>query len=211
MSHLILHPDEITHQERYKLVIGSVLPRPIAWVSSMDAAGRLNLAPFSYFTAVCPSPMTLVFCPGVHPDGRKKDTWSNIEAIPEFVVNVTNEDTAHKMNLCATLLPAGQSEFDWAGVTPAPSETIRVPRVAEAPVSFECVLEHIHVVSDRTGGGAAVFGRVTCIHVRDDLYSNGRVLTELLQPIGRLAGDAYTRTADVFHMKRVEPPADYSG
>jgi flavin reductase (DIM6/NTAB) family NADH-FMN oxidoreductase RutF len=200
---VVFNPDDITHQERYKLVIGSVLPRPIAWVSTMDAAGRLNLAPFSYFTAVCPSPMTLLFCPGVHPDGRQKDTWANIEAMPEFVINVTNEDTAAQMNLCATLLPAGRSEFEWAGVTPAPSETIRVPRVAEAPIAFECVLDRIVVISDRPGGGAAIFGRVTCVHVRDDLLDNGRILTQALRPIGRLAGDAYTRATDVFHMKRV--------
>jgi flavin reductase (DIM6/NTAB) family NADH-FMN oxidoreductase RutF len=200
---LIIHPDDLNNQGRYKLVIGSVLPRPIAWVSSMDAAGRLNLAPFSYFTAVCPTPMTLVFCPGVHADGRKKDTWANIETVPEFVINVTNEETAEQMNLCATLLPAGRSEFDWAGVTPAPSETIRVPRVAEAPIAFECVLDRIVTISDQPGGGAAVFGRVTCVHVRDELLDDGRILTDVLRPIGRLAGDAYTRVTDVFHMKRV--------
>ena len=200
---MIIHPDDLDNRGRYKLLIGSVLPRPIAWVSTMDAAGRLNLAPFSYFNAVCPTPFTLVFCPGVHPDGRKKDTWSNIEAVPEFVINLTNEDTAEAMNLCATLLPAGRSEFDWAGVTPAPSETIRVPRVAEAPISFECKLHQIVVVSDQPGGGAAVFGRVTCIHVRDDLLDDGRIDTAALRPIGRLAGDAYTRVTDVFHMARV--------
>ncbi len=169
----------------------------------MDGAGRLNLAPFSYFAAVCPTPLTLVFCPGVHADGRKKDTWANIEAVPEFVVNITNEETAEAMNLCATLLPTGQSEYDWAGVTPAPSETIRVPRVAEAPIAFECTLERIVVISDQPGGGAAIFGRVRCAHVRDDLLDDGRILTEVLHPIGRLAGDAYTRVTDVFHMARV--------
>lgn len=200
---MIIDPDTLDNRGRYKLVIGSVLPRPIAWVSTMDGAGRLNLAPFSYFTAVCPTPMTLVFCPGVHADGRTKDTWRNIEAVPEFVVNITNEATAAQMNRCATLLPTGQSEFEWAGVTPAPSQTIRVPRVAEAPISFECVLDRIVVISDRPGGGAAVFGRVVCVHVRDDLYDDGRIDTEALRPIGRLAGDAYTPLGDVFHMARV--------
>jgi len=155
---LILHVDQITHHDRYRLVIGAIVPRPIAWVSTMDAAGRLNLAPFSYFNAVCPSPMTLVFCPGVHGDGRKKDSWRNIEAVPEFVINITDEDTAELMNQTST---------------PAPSRTIRVPRVAEAPISFECVLERIVVISDQPGGGAAIFGRVTCVHVRDDVYDNG--------------------------------------
>jgi flavin reductase (DIM6/NTAB) family NADH-FMN oxidoreductase RutF len=202
---LIVHPDELSNRDRYKLLIGSILPRPIAWVSTMDRMGRLNLAPFSYFTAVCPSPMTLLFCPGVHPDGRKKDTWANIEQVPEFVVNITNEDTAEKMNLTATLLPSEQSEFEWAGVTPTASETISVPRVVEAPIAFECVLDQIVVISDQPGGGATVIGRVQCVHLRDDLYQDGRIKTAVLKPIGRLAGDEYTRTGEVFHMKRVPP------
>lgn len=200
---MIIDPDSLDNRGRYKLVIGSVLPRPIAWVSTADAAGRLNLAPFSYFTAVCPTPLTLLFCPGVHADGRKKDTWANIEQVPEFVINITNEDTAEQMNRCATLLPSGVSEFEWAGVTPVPSESVRVPRVAEAPIAFECVLDRIVVVSDRPGGGAAVLGQVRRIHVRDDLYHDGRIDAAALRPIGRLAGDAYTRLGEVFHMARI--------
>lgn len=203
---MIIHPNELTNRDRYKLVIGSILPRPIAWVSTIDSAGNPNLAPFSYFTAVCPSPMTLLFCPGVHPDGRKKDTWANIEEVAEFVINITNEDTAVQMNRTATLLASEESEFDWAGVTPVASETIRVPRVAEAPIAFECVLDSIVVVSEAPGGGAAVIGRVQCIHVRDDLLSEGRIDVTRLKPIGRLAGDAYVRSTDIFHMKRVPPP-----
>jgi len=207
---LILYADEITHYDRYRLVIGAVVPRPIAWVSTIDADGRLNLAPFSYFNVVCPSPMTLVFCPGVHAGGRKKDSWCNIEAVPEFVINVTNEDTAEAMNQTSIVLPAGQSEFEWAGLTPMPSQTIRVPRVAEAPIAFECTLDRVVVISDQPGGGAAIFGRVRCIHVRDDIYDNGRIDLAALRPIGRLAGDAYTRTSDVFHMQR-PPPVNSGG
>lgn len=203
---MILHADEISHHDRYRLLIGSILPRPIAWVSTMDGAGRLNLAPFSYFNIVCPTPMTLVFCPGVHSDGRKKDSWRNIEEVPEFAINLTNEDTAEQMNLCATVLPSGESEYDWAGVTAVSSETIRVPRVAEAPIAFECALDRIVTISDQPGGGAAIFGRVRCIHVRDDIYDNGRIDMEALRPIGRLAGDGYARVTDVFHMKRVLAP-----
>ena len=204
---MILNPPDLATHERYKLIIGAILPRPIAWVSSMDAAGRLNLAPFSYFTAVCPDPMTLLFCPGVHPDGRKKDTWRNIEAVPEFVINLTNEETAWAMNLSATILPPGESEFDWAGVTPAPSQTIRVPRAAEAPVSFECKLQQIVVVNDQPGGGAAILGLVQCIHIREEIYVDGYVQREALRPIGRLAGNSYTRVRDTFEMRRQRPPS----
>lgn len=200
---MFFDPSAIDHRDRYKLLIGSVLPRPIAWVSSMDSNGHLNLAPFSYFTIVCPSPMTLVFCPGVHPDGRKKDTWRNIEQVPEFVVNMTNEETAVQMNRCATVLPSDESEFEWAGVRPIPSRTIRVPRVAEAPIAFECVLDRIVTVSDQPGGGAAIFGRVTGIFARDDLLVDGRIDPDVLKPIGRMAGDEYTRATDRFAMARI--------
>lgn len=203
---MILKPGELNRRERYNLIIGSVLPRPIAWVSTMDQRGNLNLAPFSYFTAACSTPMTLLFCPGVHPDGRKKDTWRNIERLPEFVINITNEETAEQMNRCATILPPGESEFEWAGVTPVPSETIQVPRVAEAPISFECILQQIVTVSDQPGGGAVVFGEVQCVHVRDGLYAGGRVNLEALRPIGRLAGMGYTRVTDTFVMERLPPP-----
>lgn len=203
---MIIKPNDIPAKDAYKLVTGTIQPRPIAWVSTIDPAGNHNLAPFSYFNAICARPMTLMFCPGVAPDGRKKDTWLNAQAIGEFVINLTNEDTASAMNLTATSLPHGTSEFEWAGVTPVASETIRVPRVAEAPVAFECVLREIVVISDRPGGGAAIFGEVTCIHIRDDIYQNGYVLTDIFKPIGRLAGPSYTRVANVFDMQRVPPP-----
>jgi flavin reductase (DIM6/NTAB) family NADH-FMN oxidoreductase RutF len=127
--------------------------------------------------------------------------------VPEFVINLTNEETMQAMNLSATELPYGRSEFEWAGVTPAPSQTIRVPRVAEAPIAFECTLRQIVVISEGPGGGAAVFGEVQCIHIRDDLYQGGRVVLEALRPIGRLAGAGYTRVTDTFEMPRV-PPSD---
>ena len=205
---MILDTNAITTQERYKLLIGAMVPRPIAWVSSMDAQGTLNLAPFSYFTAVCANPLTLIFCPGIHPNGEKKDTWRNIEQLPEYVINITNEATAEAMNRSSTILPYGMSEFEWAGVTPAPSQTIRVPRVAEAPVSFECKLQQIVVVSDKVGGGAAIFGQVERIHIRDDIYDKGRVKLQALQPIGRLAGTGYTRVTDTFEMLRPSPPKE---
>ncbi len=204
-----LNPEELTNRDRYKLMIGAIVPRPIAWVSTIDAAGRPNLAPFSFFTAVCSNPMTLLFAPGWSGlRGRMKDTLVNIRAVPEFVINITNEATAEAMNLTATEFEAGIDEFAWAGVTPVPSETIRVPRVAEAPVAFECKLQQIVVVNEGPGGGAAVFGEVQSVFVRDDLYENGRIPTEKLQPIGRLAGPSYAHINDFFEMHRVPPPKE---
>ncbi len=204
---MIINPADLENKERYKLMIGSIVPRPIAWVSSMDRAGNLNLAPFSYFTAVCTNPMTMLFCPGWSSvRHRRKDTWINIEQTGEFVINITNEDTKEAMNLSATEFEHGVNEFAWAGVTPAPSTWVAVPRVAEAPISFECTLQQIVVVHDGPGGGAAVFGEVVAVHVRDDLYENGRILPDKLRPIGRLAGTTYAHINDLFDMQRVPPP-----
>ncbi len=204
---MIVTPTDLDPRERYKMLIGTVLPRPIAWVSTADSNGNPNLAPFSYFTAVCSNPMTLLFCPGVVPNGDgKKDTLRNVEETREFVINLTNESTAQAMNLSATDLPPGESEFEWAGVTPAPCETIRAPRVAEAPIAFECVLDRIVTIADKPGGGHVVFGTVQRIHVRDDLYKNGRIDLEAYQPIGRLGGNTYAHLNDFFEMPRVPAP-----
>lgn len=204
---MILDPAHLSNQERYKLLIGAVVPRPIAWVSSVDAQGRPNLAPFSFFTVVATEPMTVLFCPqtpgGV---GTKKDTLHNIEETRQFVLNFPNEETAAAMNRSATVLPRGESEFVWAGVTPAASVHVAAPRVAEAPVAFECRLQRIARVGDGPGGGAAVFGEVLCVHVRDDIYDQGRILLDRYRPIGRLAGNGYCRVTDLFEMARLAPP-----
>ncbi|WP_420642289.1 flavin reductase family protein [Candidatus Leptofilum sp.] len=204
-----LNPENWTSNDRYKLMIGAIVPRPIAWVSTIDAQGRPNLAPFSFFTAVCPTPMTLMFAPGWSGlRGRMKDTLNNIRAVPEFVINIVNEATAEAMNLTATEFEAGVDEFAWAGVTPQPSEAIRVPRVAEAPVAFECKLQQIVMVNEGPGGGAAVFGEVQSIYVQDGLYENGRIPPEKLRPIGRMAGASYAHINDFFEMHRVLPPKE---
>lgn len=200
---MILNTNDLAFKDRYKLMIGSILPRPIAWVSTMDAAGNLNLAPFSFFTAVCSNPMTVIFCSGYHAGGRKKDTWHNIEQMGEFVVNFTNEETAEAMNRSATELPPGESEFQWAGVTAATSSQIQVPRVAEAPIAYECKLQQIVEVGNAKGGGATIFGEVVAIYIREGLYENGRIDLEQFQPIGRLAGASYTRVNQPFDMVRL--------
>jgi flavin reductase (DIM6/NTAB) family NADH-FMN oxidoreductase RutF len=204
---MIIIPSDLEHRDRYRLAISAVLPRPIAWVSSMDRAGNLNLAPYSYFTVAASDPLTLLFCPQVSArTGRQKDTFYNIQAVPEFVINLVNEHLAQEMNQTAALLPPGQSEFAWAGVTPAASQTISVPRVKEAPVSFECTLQQIVTVSDRPGGGAVVFGEVHCIHLQDELYLDGQVQLDAYKPIGRLSGSAYVRVTDLFEMQRPGKP-----
>ncbi len=204
---MILHPADMGHRDAYKLLTGLIVPRPIAWVSTIDVEGCPNLAPFSFFTVVCSNPMTMLFCPGPLSSGGQKDTLRNIQAVPEFVINLTDEKTAAAMNLSATELPSGQSEFEWAKVTPAPSETIRVPRVLEAPASFECTLQQIVTVSEQPGGGSAIFGEVQAITIRDDIYVDGYVVLDALRPIGRLSGPNYAHINDIFGMERQPAPA----
>jgi flavin reductase (DIM6/NTAB) family NADH-FMN oxidoreductase RutF len=202
---MIINPNDVALRDRYKLTIGAVVPRPIAWVSTIDASGNLNVAPFSFFTAVCSNPMTLLFCVGYSaaPDkAGKKDTLRNIEQVPEFVINMPNEETAEAMNLTAATLPHGQSEFEIAGITPAPSQSIRVPRIAEAPIAYECKLQQIVTISNQPGGGYTIFGEVQQIYIRDDVYDNGYVELDAYKPIGRLSGMSYTRVTDVFEMQR---------
>lgn len=206
---MIVDPEQLIHRERHKLLIGAILPRPIAWVSTVDKDGAFNLAPYSFFTVGASNPMTLIFCPQVPADSDKvkKDTLRNIEEVPEFVVNITNEDTAQAMNLSATPLPHGRSEFDWAGLTALPGTRVRAPRVVEAPLSFECKLQRIVEISPKPGGGVAVFGEVVLIHLHDNVYDGNYVILDELKPIGRLAGASYTRVTDTFEMERVPPPA----
>ena len=206
---MLIRAADLPEKDRYKVLSGTVLPRPIAWVSTIDKEGRPNLAPFSFFNVACSNPMTLLFCVGTADGGEKgnkKDTLRNIEEVPEFVVNLTNEETAEAMNLSASVLPHGHSEFDWAGVTPAPSQTIRVPRVAEAPVAFECTLQQIVTISTAPGGGSVVFGQVQGIYIRDDIYINGYINLEVFKPIGRLSGSGYAYVREFFEMQRVPPP-----
>ena len=206
---MIINPAQLTTKDRYKLITGSIVPRPIAWVSTMDKEGRLNLAPFSYFTAVCTDPMTLLFCPGWSGlRGRMKDTLHNVRETGEFVINIVDETTKEAMNLSATEFEAGISEFEWAHVTPAPSNVVAVPRVAEAPIAFECKLQQVVMIHEGPGGGAAVFGEVQAMYVRDDVYENGRILPEKLEPIGRLAGGTYAHINQLFNMERVPPPKE---
>ena len=193
-----LNPNELAAKDRYKISTGGILPRPIAWVSSQDIAGNLNLAPYSFFTVAATNPLTLTFCPQRMPGHLPKDTLSNIQQTGEFVINIVSETTASAMNKSATELPPGQSEFAHAGVTPTPSAIISVPRVAEAPVAFECTLHSIVEI----GSGALVIGTVQSIYLQDDVYQDGYIVRDVLQPIGRLAGAEYAHISDVFKLER---------
>lgn len=202
-----IRPADIPPREVYKLMIGAIVPRAIAWVSTISADGQPNLAPFSFFTAVCQAPPTLLFCPGVRgTDGSPKDTLNNIRTTGEFAVNFVTEELAEAMNVTATEVPAHVDEFERAGLTAAPARVVRAPVVAESPIHFECRLQQIVTVSDAPGGGYVVLGEVVHIHVDDRVYRAGNYIDlDAYRPIGRLAGAGYSRVTDTFEMARLPP------
>lgn len=202
-----INPETIPWKSAYKLLIGSVVPRPIGWISSIDREGRSNLAPFSFFNAVCGNPPHVLFSPMIRStDQESKDTLNNVRATGEFVVNIVTEDLAEAMNLSSTELPADVDEFSIAQLISAPSVIVKPPRVASSPIHFECKVAHIIDIGDQPGAGSVVIGRVVHIHVDESvLFDGDKIDLEKLTPIGRLAGNAYCRVTDIFQMER--PPS----
>ncbi len=199
-----INPQDLPWRSIYKLLIGSVVPRPIGWISSVNPEGQPNLAPFSFFNAVAANPPHVLFSPLIRgTDQRPKDTLLNVRATGEFVVNIVTEDLAEAMNLTATELPANINEFELAGLTAVPSITVRPPRVAESPVHFECIVTQIVELGDKPGSGNVVIGRVVHIHASERvLFDDDKIDLAKLQPIGRLAGSTYCRVTDHFNLTR---------
>ncbi len=198
-----LDPVQIAPSDIYKLMIGMIVPRPIAFVSTIDAAGVSNLAPFSYFTACSSNPPVVCFCTAVRSDPRPyRDTLRNIEATGEFVVNMVSEEFAEKMNLCAAEVPPEVDEFEISGLTPLASDLVKPPRVAESKAQMECRLHQIVRVSDKPGGGILVLGEVLRFHVLDSIIDGYKIDPDRLNAIGRMGGPMYIRTHDRFEMQR---------
>ncbi|MFZ9683347.1 MAG: flavin reductase family protein [Cephaloticoccus sp.] len=194
---------QLPAHEAYQWMIATILPRPIAWVSTVSADGATNLAPFSFFQGVCASPPTLMFVPVNNRQGGRKDTIRNLEAVPECVVNLVSRDLAAAMNDTAAALPHGESEFDAFGIAATPSARVRPPRVAAAPVAFECTLDRIVLIGEGPLAANVVFARIVALHVRDELLdANGRPDTSRLDLIGRAGGDDYVTTRDRFTLER---------
>jgi flavin reductase (DIM6/NTAB) family NADH-FMN oxidoreductase RutF len=187
----------------YKLLIGSVVPRPIAFVSTVNAEGAFNVAPFSFFTVASSNPPVVVFTVGNRaiPDPRK-DTLRNITTSREFVVNVVSEEIGSKMNLCAGDYPPEVDEFEISGLTPIPSDLVKAPRVAESHINMECRLLYTIAMSGLVNGGNLVLGEVVRFHIDDAYFNSFRIDHDKLRAIGRMAGNSYTRTHDRFDMIR---------
>ena len=206
---MIVSPSELAHKDLYSLLLNSVAPRPIAWVSTMSASGQFNLAPFSFFNCVCVDPPLLAFAPGLRRpkqaegvNGEAKDTLRNIRETREFVVNVVTYELSEAMNLTSGEYDASVDEFELAKLTPQPSKVVRPPRVAESPVSFECKLHQILDFSPTPTSSSLVIGEIVSIHMDDAHIKDGRLDRDSLDLIGRMGGLQYTRTIQRFEMVR---------
>ena len=200
---MIIDPRNHDPRSIYKLMIGSIVPRPIAFVSSISADGIRNLAPFSFFAGVSADPPVICFCPMVRSsDGKKKDTLQNIESTREFVVNVVSEELVGQMNLCSGEYPPEVDEFELSRLTPVESDLVRPPRVGEARVSMECKLRQIISVSEKPLGASIVLGEILRFHVQDALFDNFKIDPDQLRPVGRMGGPTYIRTRDRFNLER---------
>jgi len=197
---MIIDPATTAPHNVYKILIGSVVPRPIGFISTISVDGLHNLAPFSFFNAVSGDPPVVVF--GASFRQPRKDSYLNIQATGEFVVNIVTEAIAEKMNLTSGEYPHGSDEFEISGLTPVPGDLVRAPRVAESPVNMECKLRQIIDISDRPHGGSLIIGEVVRFHVADEIVENYRILPDKLRAIGRMGGNEYTRTRDRFEMIR---------
>ncbi|HEX6922514.1 MAG TPA: flavin reductase family protein [Bacillales bacterium] len=196
---MIIDPNDLTPKQMYKLLIGSVVPRPVAWTSTVNKDGLYNIAPFSFFTVASRQPPML--CISIGPgdgerEGTIKDTLINIRSQKEFVINVVSLPLANKMQKTSEEFGAAKDEFREAGLTPEKSAIVKPPRIKEAAIQMECKMEQIIPL----GSDHLVIGRLLKYHIRDDLYyDNGKVDLEGLQPVGRLAGN-YTVVEKLFRL-----------
>ena len=194
--------DPSTFEGFNRVLTGVIVPRPIAFVSTMSASGLVNLAPYSFFNAVAYAPPTIIFSSSRRAGSKQKDTLANIEETGEFVVNIVVDDIAESMNKTSAEYPTAVSEFEIAGLTEAPSDLIKPPRVAESPVNMECRLIQIVPLGQGSHQHGLVIGEVVYMHIRDDIIDGHRINHQNLKPTGRLAGNMYCHTADIFEMVR---------
>jgi flavin reductase (DIM6/NTAB) family NADH-FMN oxidoreductase RutF len=190
---------ELSAHERYKLLIGLVIPRPIAWISTWSANGVANCAPFSFFNVFSEDPPLCVI--GINPrsDGAMKHSLKNIRRTGEFVVNLVDETTANAMHISSKEFPETVSEFEQTGLTPAPAKMVQHPRIAEAAASFEC---RLHQLLEISGTRQLVLGEMLLVHAREGVIDphSKRISEEHYRPIGRLFADRYCTTRQRFNL-----------
>ena len=196
-----IDPKQNSERDNYKLLIGTIIPRPIAFVTTQSENGIVNGAPFSYFNIVSSNP-PMVSLAIQRPDGRVKDTARNIYDNHQFVVHIVDDENVAKINVTAASLPASESEIELANLTLVPSENVSVPGIIEAKVRMECrLIQSIPFGGD--GPGSDLFiGEIVCFHVDNAIYEDGRIDPRGLNAVSRLAGSSYAKIGDIFSMER---------
>jgi flavin reductase (DIM6/NTAB) family NADH-FMN oxidoreductase RutF len=196
-----LDPEAMASTDVYKIIAGCVVPRPIGFISTVSRDGIHNAAPFSFFNAISHNPpMVCMSISPIYKSARPKDTLTNITEVGDFVANIVNEELAAAQDRCSNEFPPEVDEFRESGLTPGPSKLVKAPRIEESPVNFECRL--VQVMPLLPSPYTLVIGRVVLMHVRADLLQpNGRIDSARLAAIGRMTGNAYARTRDVFTLE----------
>jgi flavin reductase (DIM6/NTAB) family NADH-FMN oxidoreductase RutF len=197
-----IDPQGLGRHDMHEIIMAMMQPRPIGWVSTVDAEGIFNLAPFSMVMNASLKPPVMCLGLGWRRSGQKKDTLRNIEVSKEFVINVVQEEMVEAMNQTCAEYPPEVDEFREAGLTAVASTKVRAPRLAESPMSMECSLRQIMQFGESPDGGFLVLGDVLLFHVKDELYLNGEIDLSKLRHVGRMGGKLYCRTRDTFEMER---------
>ncbi|MDF2959605.1 MAG: hypothetical protein K0S39_1340 [Paenibacillus sp.] len=200
---LTIDPETQSERDIYKLLIGSIIPRPIAFITTLSSNGVLNAAPYSYFNIVTANP-PMVSISIQRKNGIYKDTSRNIIETGSFVVHIPDESYIEAINQTAANLPPDESEVTLAKLTPLPSEKIKVPGIAEAKIRMECILEQVVTLGGTASSPACdlVIGKVVFFHIADDIYEDGRIDSYKLQPVSRLAGNNYSKLGEMFTIER---------
>ena len=195
-------PAELNRKDSHDWMMAMILPRPIAFVSTVGEDGVFNLAPFSCFAPVSMKPALVCLQIGNKRDGQQKDTLRNIEFSKDFVINVVDESLAEAMNQSSADYPSNVDEFKEVGLTPVKGEQVKAPRVAESPIHMECRLVQILKYGQAPAIANVVIGEVVLVQVRDELLAGDQIDFSKLKAIGRLGRDLYCRTTDIFELKR---------
>lgn len=204
---LKIDPSEYSNQKLHKILLGGVAPRPIAFVSTIDKKGRVNLSPFSFYNAFGVNPTTLIFSPSRRGrDNTTKHTLENILEVPEVVINAVNYGMVQQMSLSSTEYPKGVNEFIKSGLTPVDSSIVKPPRVKESPLQFECQVREVIETGGKAGSANLVICEIVMVHIKEGLLDEeGNIDTDKIDLVGRLGGDFYVRTVGNAKFKVPKP------
>ena len=201
-----IDPANLDRADAHELLVSAIVPRPIAFVSTVGEDGVYNVAPFSFFAPMATKPAIVGFGTAWTREGQKKDTLRNIEFAKEFVISVVDESLAEPMNQASYAYPSYVDEFKEVGLTPMKADLVKAPMVAESPVNMECRLRQILDFGELPRKTSFIVGEVLRVHVKDELWVNKEIQTTKLGAIARLGAELYCRTRDVFEMKKPDAP-----